>query len=189
MLVDACTAHLYNRPYDHNGAIASTGKIFQSVIDRLLRDKFFLAPPPKSAGREQFGRQYTATFIAACQRLQAQPQDILATATALTADSLHLACQRFIAPQLALINPNAPKDFILSGGGTQNPTLISMLQTRLKPLGFKVSTTDQHHLPSQSKEAAAFTLLAWLTWHHRPGNIPTATGAARPTILGRITHA
>jgi anhydro-N-acetylmuramic acid kinase len=184
MIIDACMREFYGKSFDRNGAIARSGRILQPVIDTLLREKFFSVPPPKSAGREQFGRQYADAFLAACKSHRAQPQDIIATATALTADSIRLACERFIAPQLE----KAPADFIISGGGARNRTLVVMLRERLQPLGYKVSFSDEYGVPSQAKEAAAFALLAWLAWHRRSGNLPTATGAARPAILGRITY-
>jgi len=185
MLIDACMQQLFSKPYDRNGSVAHSGKVLQPVIDHHLREDFFLAPPPKSAGREQYGRHYADAFIAECRRHRARPQDIVATATALTADSIRLACEKFLKPRLT----SAPTDFVLSGGGTENSTLLTMLRERLLPLRYKISLSDDFAMPSQSKEAAAFALLAWLTWHQRTGNLPTATGAARPAILGKITHA
>jgi anhydro-N-acetylmuramic acid kinase len=185
MLIDACMQQLFSKPYDRNGSVARSGKLLQPVIDHHLREDFFLAPPPKSAGREQYGRHYADSFIAECRRHRARPQDIVATATALTADSIRIACEKFLKPRLT----SAPTDFVLSGGGTENSTLLTMLRERLLPLRYKISLSDDFAMPSQSKEAAAFALLAWLTWHQRAGNLPTATGAARPAILGKITHA
>jgi anhydro-N-acetylmuramic acid kinase len=83
----------------------------------------------------------------------------------------------------------APVDFIVSGGGAKNGTLMRMLREALEPLGATVEVSDALGLPSQAKEAAAFALLAYQTWHRRPGNVPAATGASRPAILGGITHA
>ncbi len=185
MLIDACMQQLFSKPYDRNGSVARSGKVLQPVIDHHLREDFFLAPPPKSAGREQYGRHYADSFIAECRRHRARTQDIVATATALTADSICLACEKFLKPRLT----SAPTDFVLSGGGTENSTLLTMLRERLLPLRYKISLSDDFGVPSQSKEAAAFALLAWLTWRQRTGNLPTATGAARPAILGKITHA
>ena len=82
----------------------------------------------------------------------------------------------------------APVDFIVSGGGARNLTLTEMLREQLEPLGCKVQASDELGLPAEAKEAAAFALLAYETWHRRPGNIPSATGAARPAILGEITY-
>ena len=78
-------------------------------------------------------------------------------------------------------------DYIVSGGGAKNETLMRMLSEGLQPLGVTVSTTEKHGVPPQAKEAMAFALLAWLRWNGRPGNVPSATGASRPAMLGRIT--
>ena len=83
---------------------------------------------------------------------------------------------------------DAPADFIVSGGGSRNRTLMDMLRQRLEPRGYKVMVSDEAGLPSQAKEAVAFALLAWQTWHRLPGNVPSATGASRPVILGEITY-
>jgi len=79
-------------------------------------------------------------------------------------------------------------DCVVSGGGVYNETLMTMLRERLQPLGCAVKTSDDFNLPAQAKEAAAFALLAYQTWHRQPGNIPAATGARRPAILGQITY-
>jgi anhydro-N-acetylmuramic acid kinase len=182
MVIDACMQRLYGRPYDRNGAVAANGWIIRSVVTQLLRDPYFTARPPKSAGREQFGEAYVSRFLKLCKAHKAQPGDIIATATALTAWSISATCKRFVLPKLA----NRPTDFIVSGGGTRNTTLMTMLELSL---GFTVLRSDDLGLPSQAKEAAAFALLAWLTWHGLPGNIPSATGAKRTVILGSITYA
>ena len=81
-----------------------------------------------------------------------------------------------------------PVDYIVSGGGARNAKLMSMLMARLEPMGCAVTTSEKFGLPSEAKEAVAFALLAWMTWHQLPGNVPTATGARRPAILGQITY-
>jgi len=83
----------------------------------------------------------------------------------------------------------AAVDYIVSGGGARNHTLMAMLARRLEPLGCELAASEQFGLPVDAKEAAAFALLAWQTWHHLPGNVPAATGAERPTILGQVTYA
>jgi anhydro-N-acetylmuramic acid kinase len=80
-------------------------------------------------------------------------------------------------------------DYIVSGGGARNPTLMAMLAQRLAPLGCELAASEEFGLPAEAKEAAAFALLAWQTWHHRTGNVPAATGATRPVILGQVTYA
>jgi anhydro-N-acetylmuramic acid kinase len=80
-------------------------------------------------------------------------------------------------------------DYIVSGGGARNATLMAMLAQRLTPLACELAASEEFGLPAEAKEAAAFALLAWQTWHHLPGNLPRATGAARPAILGQVTYA
>jgi anhydro-N-acetylmuramic acid kinase len=185
MIIDALTQQLFSRPYDRNGRISATGKILAPVLAAELKEKFFRQPPPKSAGREQFGATYAARFLEACRRYSDKPEDAIATATAFTAESIADAFRRFVLP---LTGPTHPIDYIVSGGGARNATLMALLPDRLAQLGCTVTTIDKQGLPSNAKEATAFALLAWQTWHHRPGNIPSATGATRPAILGSITY-
>jgi anhydro-N-acetylmuramic acid kinase len=188
MLIDALMQRLYNRRYDKNGAIAARGKVLKPVLDRLLADPYFTAPPPKSCGREEFGPAFADRFLKLCK--SAPNQDIIATATALTAATLLDAYRRFCWPHLGQHAPLARStDLFAAGGGANNQTLMRMLTDHLKPLGVKVSTTAATGLPVEAKEAAAFALLGWLTWHHLPGNIPSATGATHPALLGKVTYA
>jgi anhydro-N-acetylmuramic acid kinase len=113
-----------------------------------------------------------------------KPEDVLATATALTAESIAQGYQRYVHFKLK----NQPVDYIVSGGGARNATLMEMLAQRLRPLGCNLAPSSDLGLPVEAKEAAAFALLAWHTWHHLPGNIPSATGATRPVILGQVTY-
>jgi anhydro-N-acetylmuramic acid kinase len=184
MVIDALMSHLFGKKYDPNGRNAAQGRVLQQVVSTTLRAPYFAKHPPKSAGREQFGSAFTASFLQSCRKAGGSPHDAVATATALTADSIALAHRRFAQP----LTGSAPVDFIVSGGGSRNRTLIDMLRQRLEPCGCKVITSDSAGLPSQSKEAVAFALLAWQTWHRLPGNIPAATGASCPAILGEITH-
>ena len=184
MIIDALAAQLFNKPFDRNGAIAARGAVLEPVLHAALRHPYFCLKPPRSAGREQFGREYAAKFLGACRRLSRKPEDALATATALTAESIAQSYARFVHPAMKI----GPVDYIVSGGGARNATLMAMLAQRLEPLGCELASTSDHGLPVETKEAAAFALLAWQTWHHLPGNVPSATGAARPVILGQVTY-
>jgi anhydro-N-acetylmuramic acid kinase len=150
----------------------------------MLRNSYFAMKPPRTAGREDFGREYAIKFLAACRRVSRKPEDALATATALTAESIARSFERYVVPRMQ----DKPVDYIVSGGGARNATLLQMLTERLEPLGCKVAAIESFGLPAEAKEAAAFALLAWLTWHRLPGNVPAATGAKRPAILGQITY-
>jgi anhydro-N-acetylmuramic acid kinase len=107
----------------------------------------------------------------------------VATATMLTARSIAEAIKRFVLPRGRF------RECIVSGGGAKNPTLMAMLANELRPLGLQIRSSDEFGLPAEAKEAAAFALLAYETWHHRPSNVPAATGAKRPAILGKISYA
>ena len=184
MVIDALMEELFHKKYDSNGRVAARGKVLSEVIDRILRIPYFAERPPKSAGREQFGAAFVAEFLRACRDAGSKPEDAIATATALTAESINVAYRSFVKPLVK----NATVDYIVSGGGTRNATLMAMLRARLEPMGSTVSVIDSAGLPSQAKEAVAFALLAWQTWHRQPGNVPSATGARRPAILGEITY-
>jgi anhydro-N-acetylmuramic acid kinase len=153
-------------------------------VTALLRDPYYRRQPPKSAGREQYGVAFVDRVLSLARRQRLSPHDILATATALTSRSIALAWRLFVAPRIG----NASVDYIVAGGGARNLTLMCMLAADLRPFGCRIQTTDDHGIPSEAKEAVAFALLAWQTWHRLPGNVPAATGAARPAILGQITY-
>jgi anhydro-N-acetylmuramic acid kinase len=184
MVIDALAQRLFHKPYDRNGRLAASGTPSEAVLTALLRDPYYRRRPPKSAGREQYGVAFVERVLALARRHRIPAHDILATATALTSRSIAFAFERFIAPRVG----NTPVDYIVAGGGTRNPTLMRMLASDLAPFGCRVQTTDDHGIPSEAKEAVAFALLAWQTWHHLPGNVPAATGAAHPAILGQVTY-
>ena len=188
MVMDACMQELFSKSYDRNGATAKRGRMLPEVLAEAMRLPYFHLPAPKSCGREEFGKAYVQQFLAACKRYSPSKEDIIATATALTSESILTAYRAIVWPFLGQNAPLAQHtDYIVAGGGAKNATLIKLLRDGLEPLGVNVSTTDAFGVPSQAKEAMAFALLAWLRWHELPGNVPSATGATRPAILGRIT--
>jgi anhydro-N-acetylmuramic acid kinase len=184
MVIDALAQQLFGKSYDRNGAFAAEGAVLAPVLAAELRNPYYRLKPPRTAGREQFGREYAAKFLAACNRVSRKPEDALATATALTAESIARSYRRFVLPKMK----GREVDFIISGGGARNHTLMALLAQRLEPLGCELATSFDFGLPVEAKEAAAFALLAWQTWHHMPGNLPAATGATRPAILGQVTY-
>jgi anhydro-N-acetylmuramic acid kinase len=187
ILIDLLMQQLYNRRFDKNGAIAASGQVLKPVLEQLLTNPYFAAPTPKSCGREEFGPAFAQRLLTHCKG--APKEDVIATATALTAATLLDAYGRFCWPHLGQHAPLArATELIAAGGGTKNLTLMRMLAEGFSPLRVKVSTTASAGLPVEAKEAAAFALLGWLTWHGLPGNIPSATGATRPVILGKVTH-
>lgn len=181
MVIDAVMESLFGRRYDKDGRVAASGAVIDSVIAGILRSPFFRGNPPKTAGREEFGREFVTRFIELCRSGNAN--DVIATATALTARSIADALQRLVLPRGRF------QQLIVSGGGCHNPTLMKMLSQVSQSLGITVHTSDEFGLPSDAKEAVAFALLAYQTWNRKPSNIPSATGATRPAILGKISYA
>lgn len=185
MVIDWLAQELFQKKFDRNGDFAAQGIVLDRVLAQALANPYFALKPPRTAGREQFGRAYAAKFLAACQRVSDRPEDALATATALTAETIARSYKTFVRRSMK----GCAVDYIVSGGGARNRTLMAMLARRLTPLGCELAASEQFGLPAETKEAAAFALLAWQTWHHLPGNLPRATGAARPAILGQVTYA
>lgn len=184
MVIDQLMQMLFSRPYDRNGAVAAHGRVLQDVLEGSQRMPYFRQRPPKTAGREQFGREFAKQFLERCSR--ASNEDVIATATALTAKSIAGAIRRFVLPS-AHRRANF-RDYIVSGGGSENRTLMRMLADETSAMGLKMRTADEFGIPSQAKEAVAFAVLAYETWHRQPGNIPAATGAKKPVVLGKISH-
>jgi anhydro-N-acetylmuramic acid kinase len=185
MVIDAVTQKLYGRPFDLGGKIAASGEVNETVVARILRRAYFRKKPPKTAGREEFGQEFAREFLQDCRR--SPKQDIVTTATALTARSIAEAVERFV-----ILKSNSKSrygEMILSGGGTKNATLVGMLKERLAPLKVGIRLSDELGLPSEAKEAAAFAVLAYETWNRRPSNVPSATGAKRAAVLGKISYA
>jgi anhydro-N-acetylmuramic acid kinase len=186
MVIDAVTEKLFGRPFDRDGKIAASGKVLDQVVSGMLQRAFFRKPPPKTAGREEFGRDFVREFLRSCR--DCRKQDIVATATALTAKSIADAVRRFAADNSASARKAAFQEMILSGGGAKNSTLVAMLTSELAPLRLHVRFSDEFGLPSAAKEAVAFAVLAHETWHRRACNIPSATGARRAVVLGKISY-
>jgi anhydro-N-acetylmuramic acid kinase len=202
MVIDAVMQRLFGKPFDRDGTIAASGAVIERVIARMMRRSFIRANPPKTAGREEFGREFVAEFLRSCRG--ARKQDVVATATALTARSIADAVKRF-----ALKIPTSRKtgekwgtqssrrplthpvfgEMIISGGGAKNSTLVAMIAERVAPLGIVVRFSDEFGLPSEAKEAVAFAVLAYETWNRRRSNVPSATGAKRAAVLGKISYA
>lgn len=181
MIVDQLMQLLYGKPFDRDGAVARSGTVVKPLLEVWLKNPYFRQRPPKTAGREQFGRAYVAALLR--HRGRASQADLIATATALTARSIGHALRFFVLPQ------GSYRSYIVSGGGTRNKTLMRLLAEETSRLGLNLRLSDEFGIPSQAKEAVAFALLAYQTWHRQPGNIPSATGASRPALLGKISYA
>jgi anhydro-N-acetylmuramic acid kinase len=183
MLIDAVTEQLFGQRYDRDGRIAARGTALETLVSELLRLPFFRRKPPRTAGREEFGRDFLRHFLRRCGR--ARDEDIVATATLLTARSIGEAVRFLNAGKRK--PPGAFREMIVSGGGAKNRTLMRMIERELEPFGTRLRTSDDFGLPSEAKEAVAFAVLAYQTWRRQPANLPSATGAQSPAILGKIS--
>ena len=180
MVVDQLMQILFDQPYDNGGNVAATGHILDAILEETLQKPFFCRKPPKTAGREEFGNDFVQDFLRRCGA--AAKADIITTATALTGISIADAIKDFVLPT------GKYQEYIVSGGGVANESLMSMLEMGASALRLKLKTTDDFGIPSQAKEAVAFAILAYQTWHLQPSNIPSATGAKRPAVLGKISY-
>lgn len=186
MVIDGVTEMLLGQPFDRGGRIAASGKVLDQVVRKCLQRDFFKRKPPKTAGREDFGREFVGEFLRSCGRCP--KQDVVATATALTAKSIADAVRRYTAGNSSSARKPAFQELILSGGGAKNSALVTMLTAELAPLGVRLRFSDEFGLPSAAKEAVAFAVLAHETWHRRTSNVPSATGAKRAAVLGKISY-
>ena len=180
MVIDQLMQMLFKKDYDHGGAVARKGSVLQPVLAQALNADYFNIKPPKTAGREEFGSEYAKDFLRRCGR--AAKADVIATATALTAMSMAHALRSFI------LKKSNYRDWVVSGGGTKNTALMDMLKKEAEGMGLWLRHSDDFGIPSQAKEAVAFALLAYQTFNGLPGNVPSATGAKRPAVLGKISY-
>ena len=189
MVIDGSMEQIYGKRFDRNGATGRKGRVLRDVVEKMLREPYFAARPPKSCGREEFGTAFVTHFIAACRKAGGTDADVIATATALTVESILKAYREFVWAHLGQSAPLARGvDFLVAGGGARNGFLMEMLREGFAPLGVKVQVSDAVGVPAQAKEGVAFALLAWLTWNRRTGNVKAATGAARDVVLGKVTY-
>jgi anhydro-N-acetylmuramic acid kinase len=215
MLIDALVAHFSHGRlrFDKDGRIAQTGRSIPALLDELMRDPYLKLAPPKSTGREYYGHVYLKKVIALGKKHSAKPADLIRAATIFAALSVVDALNRFVLPKTKIYQ------LIISGGGARNPLLIAQLSAALRipesiqiqaglssstvgaryivPLrgkarvfsAIEVLPSSQLGIPGDAKEAFAFALLAYESFRNRPSNLPSATGARGPAILGKISYA
>ncbi len=166
--------------YDRDGRWARDGQVIEGVVDEMLAHPYFAADPPKSTGRELFDAAYLARLVDRCRALRPEctAEDIIATATSLTARSIADAYRRFL--------PEPITEVLVSGGGAKNPALVHMLQASVQA---PVRSFAERFFDGEAKEAVAFALLAHLHVTAQAGNVPRATGARGPRVLGKLTPA
>lgn len=180
MVIDALVRRFTNdqQTYDTNGWIGARGQVIELLLQKLLTDPFFQAHPPKTAGREQFGEAFVLQLFEHSKT--ARFEDLVCTATELTARSIAAAVTRFVLPETRV------QELVVSGGGARNGFLMQRLQTALPT--FRVLTSDDLGVPAAAKEAIGFAILANETFHLHTGNVPAATGARHPVVLGKVVY-
>jgi anhydro-N-acetylmuramic acid kinase len=173
MVIDALVAHMTKgrERFDRGGRIARRGKVNLNLLNALLDDPYYNLPAPKTTGRERFGQQFVDNLIATNVPLE----DLVATATELTARTICLAIT------------GSARDIVISGGGVHNRWLMRRIRELLPK--FNIMTSTEFGVDPDAKEAIAFAVLAHETVRRRPANVPTATGARRPVLLGKSTPA
>jgi anhydro-N-acetylmuramic acid kinase len=183
MLIDALVAHFTHgrQRFDKDARLARSGRSLPALLDEMMRDPYLKLAPPKSTGREYYGRACVQKLLALGRRHRAKPADLIRAATIFTALSVVDALHRFVLPRTKI------QQLIVSGGGAHNPLILAQLAAALP--GIEVLPSSHLGIPEDAKEAFAFALLAYETFHGRPANLPSATGARGPAILGKICHA
>ena len=164
------------KQFDEGGSLARDGKVEEEVLSNLLDHPYFEIPPPKTTGREVFGSDLVRKLISVTP--PDHHGDMLATLTAFTAHSIKISYEQFVFPRTRV------DEIILSGGGSRNNYLVESIQALFEPIPVRLS--DEFGIPADAKEAIGFAILANETISGNPSNIPSATGAARPVVLGKI---
>lgn len=180
MLMDALVWHFTKRKqrFDRGARLARQGQVKVKLLQELLRDPYLRLGPPKSTGREYYGRAYFQELLRLGKKYRAGPNDLIRTATVFTALSVVDALNRFVLPRTRI------GQLIVSGGGAKNPLIMAQLAAALAPM--EVLRSSEVGVPEEAKEAYAFALLAYESWHRRAGNLPSATGAKKAVILGKV---
>ena len=178
IMIDYCTNKYFNQSYDKDGKIAQSGNIDQNWLGLLLQDEYYFLNPPKTTGREYFSQKYIENALKSAPE---NPQDIVATVTALTAKTICQAYERFIFPDINV------DEVVIGGGGAYNPYLMKLIRKYL-PKHINLKTHEDYGISNNFKEVEAFALLGYCTYYGIPNNLPEATGASKRVILGKITN-
>lgn len=181
MMIDASVSTLTKgrQRYDKNGEIAARGKVSPTMLSELMAHPFFVQTPPRTTGREMFGDTYTYELVAKYLARGLSPDDIVSTLTHFTAASIADSYRRFILPRQAV------DEVVIGGGGSHNPTLLAMLRRELPAI--PIGTQEDLGFSSDAKEAVAFAILANEAISGHTNNLPAATGARVPVIMGKIS--
>jgi anhydro-N-acetylmuramic acid kinase len=182
MIVDALVEQLTRgrERFDKNAEMALRGWMIPTLLNELMEHPYFAKEPPKTAGREEFGRAFADSLLVWGKKHRARPDDLVRTATIFTSLSIANALQKFISPHMQV------DELIVSGGGAQNPLMMVYLAAILP--GFAIVSSSRFGIPPQAKEALAFAILAYEACYGHANNLPSATGASRPAVLGKLVH-
>jgi len=182
MLIDALVQHFTRgrQRFDKDARHAQSGRSIPRILNELMKDAYLKIAPPKSTGREYYGRAYVQKVLALGRRQHAKPVDLIRAATIFTALSVVDALNRFV------LRKHKIHQLIVSGGGARNPLILTQISAALP--GVKVLPSSSLRIPEDAKEAFAFALLAYETFHQRAANLPSATGARGPAILGKVSY-
>jgi anhydro-N-acetylmuramic acid kinase len=180
MIIDEVVKRITNgeKRYDSNGEIASRGCVNHGLLEMLMADEYFRKEPPKTTGREYFGREYVDCLMRKAAGLNVNDEDLVSTVTALTAAAIGTSLRNFVMPKVGL------DKFIIGGGGSYNRALVNMIREQLP--GVEVLTQEDIGLNSDAKEAVAFAVLANEAVNGNCNNVPRATGANKGVIMGKI---
>lgn len=183
MVIDALISRFTGgrERFDRDARRAQLGRALPKLVDELMRDPYLRVKPPKSTGREYFGKKYVQRLLALGRKHGARPNDLIRAATVFTALSVVDALHRFVLPRTKI------RELIVSGGGARNPLIVGQISAALP--GIAVVPSSRFGVPEEAKEALAFAVLAYESFHRRAANLPSATGAAGPAILGKICYA
>ena len=202
MIMDHCASALTDGKcrYDRNGLMARQGEVHAPLLRELMAHPFLRRRPPKSTGREEFGAQFCAGLLRRARQSKLTREDILATVTAFTARSIARAYRRFLPGGIVeaatrrftttvtrRVAASTIDEVILCGGGARNRTLVAMLREELQPA--RVVLMDEFGISVEAKEALSFAILAHATIRGAANNVPAATGAREPAVLGKIVPA
>ena len=166
--------------YDRDAHVAMRGKLIPALLKKMMREPYLHKRPPKTAGREQFGRAYAEKLLAWRRRHGAAKEDLVRTATVFTSISIADAMRRFVLPRARI------DELIVAGGGARNPLLMAQLSASLPEV--EIVPASEFGIPAEAKEAFAFALLAYEAWHGRANNLPSATGARHSVAMGKLVR-
>ncbi len=166
--------------YDRDARLAISGKLIPALLSTLLREPYLRKRPPKTAGREQFGRAYAEKILAWGKRHRASTEDLVRTATVFTSLAIADALRRFVLPRARV------DELIVAGGGARNPLLMAQLVAALPEI--EIVPASEFGIPAEAKEAFAFAVLAYEAYHGRANNLPSATGARHPAVMGKLVR-